>query len=154
VLAEPQRVPAFPRPLETARPADGARPVDTIPGTQVYRAPEAPARATPDPLAPAEAARAPGPNARVVTIPSAAPSATGSAASAPSGGPTSAMGANPREALTVSPVRPGPVTGSGAARSPAAGNAPTGDGDSGSAPATPVAPAGTATGSAGSDASQ
>jgi penicillin-binding protein 1A len=35
VLVDPQRVPAFPRPLETARPAE------TIPGTQVYQVPQA-----------------------------------------------------------------------------------------------------------------
>jgi penicillin-binding protein 1A len=34
VIVEPQRVPAFPRPLESARP------VETVPGTQVYRAPD------------------------------------------------------------------------------------------------------------------
>jgi penicillin-binding protein 1A len=128
VLAEPQGVPAFPRPLETARPADSARPVDTIPGTQVYRAP--------DPSVPVDVVRAPAQNARVMTIPSASPSATGSPSAATSTGATAAMGASPRDVLTVSPARPG---------------------DSGSAPATPVAPVGAATGSptsTGSDASQ
>jgi penicillin-binding protein 1A len=61
VLVDPQRVPAFPRPLETARPAD------TIPGTQVYQVPQgtrpadgAGAGATvlvPRPLPPAESSR-------------------------------------------------------------------------------------------------
>jgi hypothetical protein len=38
IASEPQRVPAFPRPLESARPAD------TIPGTHVYEAPETASR--------------------------------------------------------------------------------------------------------------
>jgi penicillin-binding protein 1A len=38
VIVDPQRVPAFPRPLESTR--DSARPVETIPGTQVYRSPD------------------------------------------------------------------------------------------------------------------
>jgi membrane peptidoglycan carboxypeptidase len=38
IASEPQRVPAFPRPLESARPAD------TIPGTHVYEAPQTASR--------------------------------------------------------------------------------------------------------------
>jgi penicillin-binding protein 1A len=81
VIFEPQRVPSFPRPLETARP------VETVPGTQVYRGAEGTARA-PDPSAPADVVRAPAQTARV------APPAGGSATSAPAGGPsTSTLGA-------------------------------------------------------------
>jgi hypothetical protein len=65
------------------------------------------------------------------------------------------MGANPRDLLTVTPARPNTATsGSGTQRAPVAGGTATGDGDSGSAPSTPTAPVGAATGSAGGDASQ
>jgi penicillin-binding protein 1A len=137
--------------------APGGRraPVDTIPGTQVYRAPEASARTTSDPLAPADAGRVPGTNARVVTMPSASPSATGSSSTATSGGSTFGDGRQSRDLLTVTPARPNTATsGSGTQRAPVAGGTATGDGDSGSAPSTPTAPVGAATGSAGGDASQ
>ena len=58
ITSEPQRVPAFPRPLETARP------VETVPGTQVYRMPETTARPV-DPSLPADVVRAPAQPARV-----------------------------------------------------------------------------------------
>ena len=57
VLVEPQRVPAFPRPPEPGRV------VETVPGTQVYRAPEAAVR-MPEPAQPADVVRAPAPPAR------------------------------------------------------------------------------------------
>lgn len=52
VVVDAQRVPSFPRPLESTRPSESsrsytyesARPIETVPGTQVYRAPEAPLR--------------------------------------------------------------------------------------------------------------
>jgi penicillin-binding protein 1A len=80
VAAEAQRVPSFPRPLESTRP------VDTIPGTQVYRSPDGTAR-MPDPSLPADVVRAPAATARV------APSTTyttpgASAMGAPSGAGT------------------------------------------------------------------
>jgi hypothetical protein len=81
VDAQPQRVPAFPRPLEAARPAD------SIPGTQVYRTPEATAR-MPDPSTPPDVVRAPSQTARVEPavrsepVPRAEPSATMGAAPA------------------------------------------------------------------------
>jgi len=57
----PQRIPAFPRPLEQPAPA---RPAETIPGTQVYRLPEAPRYGPPQPALPADAVRAPTQSAR------------------------------------------------------------------------------------------
>jgi penicillin-binding protein 1A len=172
VLVEPQRVPSFPRAVETARPSDSARPVDSIPGTQVYRAPDATAR-VPDPSGPPDVVRAP--PARTLTIPSGSSSGTGSASATPStpnaNGSTNAMGASSRDAITVSPARPGTTTsstssstspsGSSAASTSAtrssSGSTASGDGDSGSAPSTTVAPVGAATGStglSGSDAPQ
>jgi len=64
IATDAQRVPSFPRPLESTRSSDGnrpldsARPVDSVPGTQVYRSPEATAR-MPDPSLPADVVRAP-----------------------------------------------------------------------------------------------
>jgi penicillin-binding protein 1A len=59
VDASPQRVPSFPRPLETGRTPEPARPADTITGTQVYRAPsETPLRSSD---APSTAATGAGP---------------------------------------------------------------------------------------------
>lgn len=119
VLVEPQRVPSFPRPLETARP------VETVPGTQVYRSPEATAR-MPDPSAPADVVRAPSsPPTR-----SAAPSAGGSATATLGGsgvtvsrdsGPsiTIQRDGTPREVTPVVPARREPGAQMGAAGSDA-----------------------------------
>jgi penicillin-binding protein 1A len=52
IASDPQRVPSFPRPLDTGRP------VETIPGTQVYRSPDVAAR-PPDASAPADVVRGP-----------------------------------------------------------------------------------------------
>ncbi len=54
VEPQPQRVPSFPRPLESAKP------VETVPGMQVYTAPEA-GRRMPDGTLPPDVARAPVP---------------------------------------------------------------------------------------------
>ena len=78
VASDPQRVPSFPRPLDTP-----ARPVDSVPGTQVYRSPDAVAR-MPDPSQPADVVRGPAQSVRVAPS---YPPTTGSGAS------TSAMGA-------------------------------------------------------------
>ncbi|HEY0823423.1 MAG TPA: transglycosylase domain-containing protein, partial [Ramlibacter sp.] len=115
VIAEPQRVPAFPRPL------DSGRPVDTIPGTQVYRTPEATAR-MPDPSLPADVVRAPPRPARVAPAPS---------ATSPS---TSAMGA-PRDSVTDPSLSGPPPSRDPATTTPAPSRprmAPIIDGDAGS----------------------
>ncbi|GAB3767102.1 transglycosylase domain-containing protein [Ramlibacter monticola] len=75
----PRRIPAFPRPLEQPAPA---RPIDTIPGTQVYRMPDTP-RNAPDPTLPPDVVRAPPQTART-----APPAGTGSS-TATLGGPSS-----------------------------------------------------------------
>jgi penicillin-binding protein 1A len=159
-----ERVPTVPRQGDTARAADGARPVDSIPGTQVYRAPDTTAR-MPDPGSPADVTRSP--QARTLTIPSGSASSNGSISVTPStasaNGSANAMGANSRDALTVSPARPGGTSSAsstgGSASSSTSGRSASssGDGDSGSAPSTTVAPVGAATGStglSGGDASQ
>ncbi|MBK6009508.1 transglycosylase domain-containing protein [Ramlibacter ginsenosidimutans] len=53
IVSEPQRVPTYPRPLEAARP------VDTVPGTQVYRSPDATAVRPSDAPPPSEVVRGP-----------------------------------------------------------------------------------------------
>ena len=88
VIVEPQRVPAFPRPL------DSGRAVETVPGTQVYRTPEATAR-MPDPSTPADVVRAPAQSARVTPLPSSSSSST------------SAMGAARDAASAAPPGRAG-----------------------------------------------
>jgi penicillin-binding protein 1A len=90
---QPQRVPTFPRPL------DSGRPIDTIPGTQVYRAPDMAARDggtdTAPPVnvvrtPPAASARAGGGS---ITAGSSSITAGGGSITAGSVPPTSAMGA-------------------------------------------------------------
>ncbi len=109
VISEPQRVPAFPRPLESS-----GRPVESVPGTQVYRTPEATAR-MPDLSVPADVVRAPTQPARVAPPP---------ASSSPS---TSAMGAARDAAPAPAPMRE--LTPAAPARPPMA---PIIDGDPGS----------------------
>ncbi|MCG2592755.1 transglycosylase domain-containing protein [Ramlibacter sp. XY19] len=85
VLVDPQRVPAFPRPLETARPAE------TVPGTQVYPVPQASSR---------NYDTVPSAPARVAPTAPSTPPATGS---------TSAMGAPsspPATTYTPAPAAP------------------------------------------------
>jgi penicillin-binding protein 1A len=156
----PQRVPSFPRPL------DSGRPVESVSGTQVYRAPESSYRTPdgsarmPDPTQPADVVRAPAQGARVVTVPSTLPSSSGSSTSgsSPATSGTSAMGA-PRESSTGTAITPRTVTitprersvpiidgdtggssgrvvsgnGGGSASSSFGGSAPTAAGDAGSA---------------------
>ena len=80
-VVEPQRVPAFPRPLESARPAE------SIPGTQVYRTPESTAR-MPDPSTPPDVVRAPAQSARVITVPSSGGTASSGSGSSMTGSTT------------------------------------------------------------------
>jgi penicillin-binding protein 1A len=84
IAPEPQRVPSFPRPLETARP------VETVPGTQVYRTPEATARVS-DPAGPQSSQRASPPV-------SSAPSGNG-------GSTASAIAAAPRDGASAAGTR-------------------------------------------------
>jgi penicillin-binding protein 1A len=80
VLAtDSQRVPTFPRPLESTRP------VDTIPGTQVYRSPDATAR-MPDPSQPADVVRGPATPARVTQSTASTTTPSTAAMGAASGG--------------------------------------------------------------------
>jgi penicillin-binding protein 1A len=58
VIVEPQRVPAYPRPLESARP------METVPGTQVYRVPDTTAAGAARDPAPAVVAPSPTPPPR------------------------------------------------------------------------------------------
>ena len=104
-VVEPQRIPSFPRPLESARPAE------TVPGTQVYRTPDGTAR-MPDPSVPADVVRAPAASARVAT-PSTGSTAGGvSAPWSPAG--TASMGAggtsSGSSAGSGGTSRPGTVT--------------------------------------------
>jgi len=98
VVSEPQRVPSFPRPLESA-----GRPVETVPGTQVYRVPEATVR-MPDPSLPADVVRAPAQPARVAPP----PAATTSPSTSSMGAARDAVPASPpsREFAPVAPARP------------------------------------------------
>jgi penicillin-binding protein 1A len=161
VIAEtlPQRVPSFPRNLESGRP------VETVPGTQVYRAPEPPVATTrtpdfgarmPDPAAPANVVRAPNETVRVIP-----PMTTSPATSGATSGATSAMGAAresaaPRErTITVTPQTrtvpiidadsPSPAR-SGGSSSGSGSSTPTATGSVGDASGSPSA--------GGSDASQ
>jgi hypothetical protein len=103
IADQPQRVPSFPRPLETTRP------VDTIPGTRVYRTPDAMAR-MPDPAMPADVVRAPSQNARMTPYPGATDrgSATSSMGAAPAGNSAprdsgSSTWTTPRESVLTPP---------------------------------------------------
>lgn len=124
VIVEPQRVPAFPRPLESTRANESARvleptrPMDSIPGTQVYRVPEATAR-MPDPSVPADVVRAPATTTRVLPSTSAGatasstpavPSATSSMGAAGGGAPASTTPSPASDGPAVAPV--GQATGS------------------------------------------
>ena len=105
IVGEPQRVPAFPRPL------DSGRPVETVPGTQVYRSPdtyrspEATVRA-PDPSQPADVVRAPAPSARVAPPTSSPAIVAPPGSSPPPSSSTSSMGA----ARESAPAREVPST--------------------------------------------
>jgi len=101
IASEPQRVPSFPRPLETTRP------VDTIPGTHVYRSPEATAR-MPDPSQPVDVVRPP---PQVVRVLPSAPQVPSESSSAPA---TSSMGSAPatvRDAYDISRGSSAPAEG-------------------------------------------
>jgi penicillin-binding protein 1A len=98
VRVEPQRVPSFPRPLESARP------VETVPGTHVYPQPEMATR-RPDPAEPADVVRGP------------SRSATSSMGAAPAG--SSPSPARPRAAATASSPPPAAADASGPQRRPA-----------------------------------
>jgi penicillin-binding protein 1A len=94
IVSEPQRVPSFPRPLESARA------VDTVPGTQVYRSPDAPAVRPPDASTAAEGVRGPA-QPRVAGSMQGAPGATGAMGAAPGGSGSS------RETATAATARDG-----------------------------------------------
>ena len=87
VVIETQRVPALPRP-----PAEPGRAVETVPGTQVYRAPEAAVR-MPDPAQPADTVRAPAQPARELIPISPAPRQR--TIPAPDGQPSGTAGSTP-----------------------------------------------------------
>jgi penicillin-binding protein 1A len=94
VSSEPQRVPSFPRPLETTRP------VETVPGTHVYRSPEATAR-MPDPSLPPDVVRSPAATVRVLPP-----------VEEPTPSPTTSMGASPDVGnASGSPSSPGASDG-------------------------------------------
>jgi len=124
IASEPQRVPSYPRPLEPTRP------VETVPGTQVYRSPEATAR-MPDPTLPPDVVRPPGQVVRVLPPP---PAATRESSS----GATAAMGAAPtipretREAPRDIVV-PAPAPAPESAPAPASGSV----GDASGSPSSP-----------------
>jgi len=86
-VIETQRVPALPRP-----PAEPGRAVETVPGTQVYRAPEAAVR-MPDPAQPADTVRAPAQPARELIPISPAPRQR--TIPAPDGQPSGTAGSTP-----------------------------------------------------------
>jgi penicillin-binding protein 1A len=94
IVSEPQRVPSFPRPLETARP------VETVPGTQVYRSPDATAARGPDASTSAEVVRGPV-QPRVAGSTQGTPGATGAMGAAASGSASS------RDTATASTARDG-----------------------------------------------
>jgi penicillin-binding protein 1A len=132
VLIEPQRVPSFPRPLESGRALESARspdsgraldsgrPVETVPGTRVYPQPEVATR-RPDPTAPADVVRGPSQSTSTMgaasesrgDLPAASPSrprASGSAAGSTQPRRPAPLQVTPRDDGTVTLSRDSAVT--------------------------------------------
>jgi penicillin-binding protein 1A len=114
---ELQRVPSFPRPLESARASESARPVETVPGTQVYRTPEASMR-MPDPSQAADVVRAPSQAGRVLSPVAPATSSSTSSMGASGrdsggGGGTSSFGSSGSGSSSTTLGSPGSSSSSG-----------------------------------------
>ncbi|WP_222622918.1 penicillin-binding protein 1A [Ramlibacter cellulosilyticus] len=112
IASDSQRVPSFPRPLEPTRP------IETVPGTQVYRSPD-PSTRLPDPSAPADVVRAPAQTARVApptstyTAPTyTAPTSSGTAAMGAASASGSSSTPVARESTASPPRPPAPASGS------------------------------------------
>lgn len=168
VVVEPQRVPEYPAP----RSYDSGRPVETVPGTQVYRVPEArtadssstatpagPAVLVPRPLQQAAPAPRPGTGQNVITIaPSGPPpSASSTPAVVAPASPTTSMGASSSDSAPAAATGSTGSTGSSSSGSAASSsNYGTSSGSASSSgpvpsadpiPMTSASPPGAATGS-------
>jgi penicillin-binding protein 1A len=122
IVGEPQRIPSFPRPLEPARPTD------SIPGTQVYRTPDAAARTGPPPSGGSASTDSP---PAWNSPPPASTSSMGAAGSTGSGGTSAGTGSSRRDTWTAPRTQPSGGTGS---RSGEPGSSLGGSGSSASSP--------------------
>lgn len=157
VVVDAQRVPSFPRPLESTRSGESsssrtytyesARPIETVPGTQVYRAPEPALRSAP---------AAPSATRELGAASAGSSYGSGGSGSSSSGGPAYATGSGTASGSSGSSGSgSGAVTlsreGSSTVTLPASGSAgsPGTGGGSGSVPASGSAPAATSESSSG-----
>ncbi len=131
IASEPQRVPSFPRPLDTGRP------VESVPGTQVYRSPDVAVR-PPDASTPTDVVRGPA-QPRVAGGTPGAPAGTAAMGGAPSQGGALRDGSSPVGSNDAGPSSRRESPGSGASygsgssgASPSSGSVTSGDSDSSS----------------------